>query len=146
MTRRKGELTIQKIKRLWPYSVVVPREVFDCGIPFQQRIRLWRLGASRCSSTAGSSCGRTLPMRRKRRCSRGGRAHCRRSRIKRPSRASRSGRIMTLFETRQLTCVPRDRTGGFQRDRTWLSSRMIIIEPPEKSTSNWKVALPEACR
>lgn len=35
MTRRKGELTIQKIKRLWPYSVVVPREVFDCGIPFQ---------------------------------------------------------------------------------------------------------------
>ncbi len=34
MTRRKGELTIQKIKRLWPYSAVVPREVFDCGIPF----------------------------------------------------------------------------------------------------------------
>ena len=35
MTRRKGELTIQKIKRLWPHSVVVPREVFDCSIRFQ---------------------------------------------------------------------------------------------------------------
>lgn len=35
MTRRKGELTIQRIKRLWPYSVVVPREVFDCSIRFQ---------------------------------------------------------------------------------------------------------------
>ncbi len=35
MTRRKGELTIQRIKRLWPYSVVVPREVFDCSVPFE---------------------------------------------------------------------------------------------------------------
>jgi hypothetical protein len=33
MTRRKGELTIERIQRSWPHSVVVPREVFDCGVP-----------------------------------------------------------------------------------------------------------------
>ncbi len=33
MTRRKGELTIARIKRGWPHSVVVPREVLDTILP-----------------------------------------------------------------------------------------------------------------
>jgi hypothetical protein len=36
MSRRRGELTLRQVRRDWPYSITVPREVFDTPIQFDR--------------------------------------------------------------------------------------------------------------